>query len=226
MLLFVCSVPFWWIFEVLNLRLQNWVYRLPHHYSWLAYHTEASLAFSTVVPALFETAEFWSTLISRRSGRWRPLALSDRGWLVFVVAGMVMFALVLTIPRFFFPLVWISLFFFVDPLVHVSGGATIASRVSVGSWRIVEVLFLAGLTCGFFWEMWNSRAMPKWTYDIPYADWFHLFEMPLLGYGGYLPFALETYAFVKLVDRVVPFLGNGFLTFDRIDADHSGRRSL
>jgi hypothetical protein len=36
--------------------------------------------------------------------------------------------------------------------------------------------------------------MPKWVYDVPFVDWFKLFEMPILGYGGYLPFALEVFA--------------------------------
>jgi len=30
-----------------------------------------------------------------------------------------------------------------------------------------------------------------WIYSIPYIDRFHLFEMPILGYSGYLPFGLE-----------------------------------
>jgi hypothetical protein len=34
---------------------------------------------------------------------------------------------------------------------------------------------------------------------VPYANWFHIFEMPLLGYGGYLPFALELYALYHLI---------------------------
>ena len=50
---------------------------------------------------------------------------------------------------------------------------------------------LAALVCGFFWEMWNFYSLARWTYSIPYVQRFHLFEMPILGYGGYLPFGLE-----------------------------------
>lgn len=219
-LLFLCSIPFWWIFELLNLRLGNWSYRLPHEYGWLAYHAEASLAFSTVVPAIFETAELYATLIRRPLPlEGRRLAPGRRGWFGFVGAGAVMLALVLLLPDTFFPLVWISLFFIVDPAVHLVGGRSIASQVASGRWRTVWLLFAASLTCGFFWEMWNWRAMPKWTYSIPYAEWFRIFEMPLLGYGGYLPFALEAYALVKLVDRFAPFQPAGFLRFDQADPD-------
>jgi len=30
----------------------------------------------------------------------------------------------------------------------------------------------------------------KWVYDIPYVDALRLFEMPILGYAGYLPFGV------------------------------------
>jgi hypothetical protein len=42
--------------------------------------------------------------------------------------------------------------------------------------------------------MWNYFSYPKWIYHVPWGNWLHIFEMPLLGYGGYLPFALELYA--------------------------------
>lgn len=218
--LFICSIPFWWMFELLNLRLDNWRYELPYRYSWLAYHAEASLAFSTVIPAIFETAELWNSLVRRRlplAGR--RLDPPPLGWLSFSAAGLVMLLLVLGWPHRFFPLAWISLFFLVDPLVHLAGGRSIAANVATGGWRVVWLLFAAGITCGFFWEMWNARAMPKWTYDISYADSLHVFEMPLLGYGGYLPFALETYALVALVDRIVPFLPAGYLRFAGAERD-------
>jgi len=39
--------------------------------------------------------------------------------------------------------------------------------------------------------MWNFYSLPKWKYDVPFVNRFHIFEMPLLGYAGYLPFGLE-----------------------------------
>jgi hypothetical protein len=50
---------------------------------------------------------------------------------------------------------------------------------------------LAALVCGFFWEMWNWHSLAKWVYDVPYVTRFKIFEMPLLGYFGYLPFGWE-----------------------------------
>jgi hypothetical protein len=52
---------------------------------------------------------------------------------------------------------------------------------------------------GFFWEMWNYFSYPKWVYSVPFVNVVHIFEMPLLGYGGYLPFACELFAVYHLV---------------------------
>ena len=62
--------------------------------------------------------------------------------------------------------------------------------------KVPLALAFAALICGFFWEFWNYWAVPKWTYTVPYVGFFKIFEMPLLGYLGYLPFGLELYAFV------------------------------
>jgi len=68
-----------------------------------------------------------------------------------------------------------------------------------GDWRPVLSRSLGAVTCGFFWEMWNYYSYPKWIYHTPGAQFFHIFEMPLLGYGGYIPFALELCALKNLL---------------------------
>jgi hypothetical protein len=52
---------------------------------------------------------------------------------------------------------------------------------------------------GFFWEFWNFWSYPKWIYRLPYLELLHVFEMPLFGYLGYLPFALELFALYHLL---------------------------
>ena len=59
-------------------------------------------------------------------------------------------------------------------------------------------LWIGGLLCGFFWELWNSRSYPQWIYHTPGVVGPKLFEMPLPGYLGYLPFALEVYLWKEL----------------------------
>jgi hypothetical protein len=215
--LFLCSIPLWWVFESLNERLGNWEYVYPRQTGFLARHLSASISFSTVVPALFETAELYrSTALPVRLGRWKRFAPSRSGLIGCAALGVAMLLLTLSFPRQAFPFVWLSLFFAIDPIVEFGGGRSINAQVARGRWDTVVTLCLAGITCGFFWEMWNSLSMPKWIYRVPYVDAPKLFEMPILGYGGYLPFALEVYAAVQLLTCLVPFLPRGYLRFDEL----------
>jgi len=66
-------------------------------------------------------------------------------------------------------------------------------------WRMVIALFAAALICGVFWEMWNIHSWPKWIYIFPYLNAWKIFEMPLAGYLGYLPFGLEVWAATALL---------------------------
>jgi len=39
--------------------------------------------------------------------------------------------------------------------------------------------------------MWNYFSLAKWMYDVPWVGRAKLFEMPVLGFAGYLPFGWE-----------------------------------
>jgi hypothetical protein len=198
--LFLLSVPTWWLFEVLNWRSQNWQYEGRQFFTDLQYGLLASVSFSTVMPAVFGTAELVGSF--DWLGRTRPgLRIRPTRWTLigFFAAGWVMLALLLIWPRYFFPFLWLSVYFILEPLNVWLGNRSLARHVGVGDWRPVLALWIGCLTCAFFWEMWNYYSYPKWVYRVPFADVVHIFEMPLLGYGGYLPFSLELYAIYNLV---------------------------
>jgi hypothetical protein len=71
------------------------------------------------------------------------------------------------------------------------GRHSILSDLASGNWRHIVLLALAALICGFFWELWNLYSQAKWIYSVPFVGRFKIFEMPILGYAGYLPFGLE-----------------------------------
>ncbi|HKJ26691.1 MAG TPA: hypothetical protein VJ965_03550, partial [Anaerolineales bacterium] len=98
----------------------------------------------------------------------------------------------------FFPLLWLSIYFILEPVNLWLGNRTLADSVDKRDWRPVVALWMGALVCGFFWEMWNFYSFPKWVYHVPFVDFFHVFEMPILGYGGYLPFAMELFAMFHL----------------------------
>ena len=62
MLLFLISAPAWWLFELINLQTQNWFYDGKQFFTYVEYAILATISFSTVMPAVFETAEFVGTI--------------------------------------------------------------------------------------------------------------------------------------------------------------------
>jgi len=110
-----------------------------------------------------------------------------------------MLALLLVWPTYFYPFLWGWAFFLTVSLNHGLGRHTLLDDAAEGNWRPIVSLALGTLICGFFWELWNVYAYPKWVYDAPGVNFWHVFEMPLLGYIGYLPFGLELHALAHLL---------------------------
>ncbi|MCC6313612.1 MAG: hypothetical protein IT337_06330 [Thermomicrobiales bacterium] len=213
-LLFAFSIPLWWLFEWANQFLGNWRYVMPYRYAPLTYFLLSSLAFSTVMPAIFETATLLRTFAPFRAARrWLRIAPGRGGLIAISLLGAAVFAASLLWPSLFFPLVWVGGFLLLDPINRLMGSKSIAADVARGQWGAVLLLWAAGLVCGFFWEMWNVFSMPKWVYEIPFAADPKLFEMPVLGYGGYLPFALEVYAVYNLLHGLLFRRADTFLPF-------------
>jgi hypothetical protein len=209
--LFLMSIPAWWVFEAINLRTQNWRYLGTEGFSPLAYAFWTTVSFSTVMPAVFETSELMASFgwFSRWS-RGPRLGVGKSTVRAFFVGGWVMLAVLLLWPRLFFPFVWISLFFILEPVNLWLGHPSVATHTRRGDWRPIASLWCGVLITAFFWEMWNSGSYPKWVYDIPLVDRPRLFEMPLLGYVGYLPFALELSAMYHLFAGLLRLRSAGF----------------
>ena len=69
---------------------------------------------------------------------------------------------------------------------------------------------LGGVTCGLCWEFWNYWAVAKWTYQLPFLgdlERYKIFEMPWLGFLGFLPFAVECWVVFNTVVLCLDRLG-------------------
>lgn len=194
------SIPLWWWFELVNEWVHNWAYHNHVQYNDLEYILFATLAFSIVVPALDAAARLAFQFIPVSM----PAAGAPKHILALeLVAGIVAQALIIAIPTVFYPLVWVAPFLVLDALVAMRGGTSFASLITKRQLALPIAVGLAGVGCGFCWELWNVGASPKWTYDIPYVGFLKVFEMPILGYSGYVPFAWSIYQLVVLVDGFV-----------------------
>jgi hypothetical protein len=199
--LFVLSAGFWWMFEYLNQFVHNW------HYVGIAEaHTVMTvfwmtLAFSTVLPAVLGTYEYVSSFpqVKTAFANWSniPMVASPlTGWLLFGVGSLGLLMIGIW-PTVLFPLLWISPLLLMVGIKHLRRDATVLTPLATGNWNPVVLSALAALICGGFWEMWNAYSLVHWEYAIPYVHTFTIFEMPVLGYAGYLPFGLECLAVVN-----------------------------
>jgi hypothetical protein len=119
-----------------------------------------------------------------------------------------MLLLALAFPRYAFPFAWLFLW----PICEAVAGVRIPLRVMT-----------LGFPLGLVWESLNWRCARGWVYTIPFFDRPKLFEMPLPGYLGYLPFALECAAALAVLDRLRARLrgGRGALAVIAVLAFHA-----
>jgi hypothetical protein len=193
--LFPSSSAFWWSFEYLNRFLQNWHYHGTDGFTTGEYILLASFSFSTVLPAVISTRDLLMTfprLRAQAANLWR-VDTEHSQWIalgMFAVAAAAML-LIGVMPNYLFPLLWMAPVLVITSVQRFAGQNTIFSRLKFGDWTPVLLPGMAALICGFFWEMWNFHSLAHWTYTVPFVNRFQVFEMPLLGYAGYLPFGLE-----------------------------------
>ncbi len=195
LILLPLSVTIWLIFELFNFRLQNWHYLyLPPQRGlrWFGY----SIAYATVLPAIFSTKNLLDSLGAlRKCGKVSINIDPAKGTVTSF--GIAMLVLPVLFPKVFFPLVWLAFAFLLEPLNYRSGADSFLRDMAKGSPRMLYLLLLSGLICGILWECWNYWAGSKWVYTIPYLGFLRVFEMPLFGFLGFPPFAVECYAMVN-----------------------------
>ena len=202
--LFLWSALFWWYFEYLNRFVQNWRYVGLEPMTATYYGVHSTLAFSTVLPAVFSTCHFLQTFsfLSNRTFQ-RPLNISrptNYAWILLFFSSTCLVGLAIW-PNYLFSFLWIGPLLFMLGIQMRWGKSTIVSALREGHWQALTIPVCAALLCGFFWELWNFYSAAKWVYSIPFVDRFPLFEMPILGYAGYVPFGLECVVAVDFFSR-------------------------
>jgi hypothetical protein len=125
--------------------------------------------------------------------------LNGRVNLAFFGSGVFILALVLAWPHHFFVLIWLGLFLIIEAANVRMGRSALLLPAFQGNWKPLLSVGLGGLAAGVFSEVWNYYAYPKWYYDVPFGNFWHVFELPLLGYLAFLPVGWELYALYQLV---------------------------
>lgn len=186
------SVFIWLIFEAANLSLENWYYiNLPHSRveRWAGYF----IAYGTVLPGIFETTELLETLGLFKHASTRSIAVSQRVLNSLTGVGVLCLVFSVTLPQYCFPLIWVGFTFLLEPFLYRFGGRSLLGDLEKGDPKKIFLLLLAGMICGLLWEFWNFWSHSKWIYTVPYFEDLKGFEMPLLGFLGFPPFAVQVY---------------------------------
>ena len=207
----IVSIPLWVVFEGYNLLIKNWYYiNLPENlivryfgYAW---------AFATISPGIFQTAELVSAL---RGHRVAPASRSSTGLstvdsrlstvdYVSIASGaaMLLWPLLWPSPYLAAP-VFLGFIFLLDPFNARAGDESLVRDWRGGNRNRVIHLLVAGFICGGLWEFWNFWARAKWIYTVPIFGDIKIFEMPVLGYFGFPPFALECFTMYVFVRRLL-----------------------
>ena len=210
---FPASSLFWWFFEYLNRYVWNWYYLGISELGAAEYVVYATICFASVLPGVCAVAALLHTFpvfddrvfsgmarVDLRSPACRVFlgALAATG-----LCGIVFF------PDYTYPLLWISpvaVFLLVQFMMKER---SVLDPVADGNWSVFIRFAVATLVCGFCWETWNYYALAKWVYAVPWAHRFQIWEMPLVGFAGYLPFGVECAA---VTAWIMPQLvcGDGF----------------
>jgi len=208
----LASIGCWWLFELYNAP-RFWRGGADAVGHWWQYHgLEPNLfvrrvgydwSFATIFPAMFLTAAALRATIFRRA-RVRPWRVPPMALAVTTALGAVSVVLPLVVVSpWLVPLVWIGWALLFEPLNARAGRPSWLADLGHGDASRLLALLGAGAVCGVLWEFWNYWAATRWTYTVPYLGGIKLFEMPVLGYLGFPPFALECYAMYQWLRGLV-----------------------
>ena len=200
-LTFPVSSLFWWFFEYLNRYVWNWYYLGVSDMSALEYCAYGTLCFSTVLPGVMAMAAVLGTFrffddTHYEGMSWRPdvrCPVSRLSLLVLAATGLTG---IVYFPDCAYPLLWISPLMVFVLVQIVLKEPCLLDRLKAGSWGLVFRYEIAALCCGLCWETWNYYSYAKWVYAVPWVHGWQIWEMPLIGFAGYLPFGVECAAVI------------------------------
>ncbi len=198
LIVLVISIAAWWLFEFYNApRFWRSDLELWWHYHNLEPNPYLrrvgyDWAFATIFPAMFLTAQLFAASVFAKQKQFRSFRFSRFTLYLIIILGAAGALLpLLIISSWFAPLVWLSFIFLLDPINYLRGWPSIVGDLAKGDRRRLLSLLASGLICGLLWEFWNYWALSKWSYTVPYFGNVKIFEMPVLGYLGFSPFAVQ-----------------------------------
>jgi len=206
-LMAVTSISGWFLFDYFNFFINlNWYYPAADsmkHDSFLLYAFFGSASFIPMAFEwyyLFRTFRFFKGLYRRgpvvKFPRWLRLSL--------IIVSFVLLCFTPYYPDHLFWVVWLVPVIILSIVIdYLRIWTPFDSIKTAGNWTALLVIAPAFLVQGLILECWNyfsAYHLPDgsiqtyntayWRYTIPWITKVKIFEMPILGYLGYVPFSV------------------------------------
>ncbi len=202
----VASVVGWMLFEYLNFFVdEDWYYPKGDIIDREQFLLYAIVISSGLLPLAFEWYCLFKTIKSLKHRFTLGKKIVFKTWLKNV---LLVFALVSLfgagyLPDYFFWALWLSPALLLAIVLDKINVWTPLTAIGQGNWTPTLLFALTYFVEGLFLEGQNyfsavrdgqnvlfTEAPAYWQYNLPYVNDFRLFEMPIVGFLGYLPFGV------------------------------------
>lgn len=201
----VASVMGWMIFEYFNFFVnRNWYYPEGSQIPPVEFFCYSMFASTSVFPISFEFYSLFNTFPVFKDKYTQGPKIVLPAWVktsLFIISFSAMFILYF-FPNETFFLVWFAPLIIFALLLSKFEIWTPFTPLKNGNWSPLLLIALSWVASGFFVECWNyfsgshtdgvlaTNNTLYWAYSVPFVNVAHLFEMPILGYMGYLPYGV------------------------------------
>lgn len=207
----VSSALGWMLFEYLNFFVDdNWYYPFGNIIDREQFLLYAILISTGLLPLAFVFYGLFNTVhvLRHRFTQGPKLILGSTLKTVLLVASVASIFLAGLYPDELFFTLWLSPAMVIGLTLDKVGVWTPFRSIGKGNWRPVLIFSLTYLAAGLCLECENyfsgihvgdvvtyTQAPAYWQYNLPYVNRFHLFEMPVVGFLGYMPFGLYCWVY-------------------------------
>lgn len=202
----VCSIGGWLLFEFLNFFvLKNWYYPAGNLISKQQFLIYSMLGSSALLTIVFEWYMLLRTFkkLSVKYTNGPKVIISKSIWRVVLVISIIGLLAIPFLPNQLFLLIWLVPMLSLISILSLRDKWTPVTPLEKGDWSALALIALSYFIQGVLYECWNYFGAYHladgsvetfnpgyWIYSVPYVDILHVFEMPLLGLFGYLPFGV------------------------------------
>jgi hypothetical protein len=202
----VASMTGWMIFEFMNFFVNdNWYYPWGNILDREEFLLYAFVVSSGLLPLAFEWYLLFLTFpkFANRFKNGVKISMNNTALNVVLCLSLASMLVASFFPDVLFFVLWVSPPVILAIVLHKIGVWTPFNSIAQGNWSPVLLSALTYFVTGFCLEgqnylsaMHNGQTAlftndpAYWQYSLPYVNVAHVFEMPILGYFGYLPFGV------------------------------------